>query len=156
MSGYIESLGNFLNSKGVWHRFIEFSDPVKTVEQAGKKVPVERIVKSIVMVDSNGAALLAIIGAQHRVSFRKIKRLLEVRDVRLANAEEVLKASGFPVGGVAPFNLIRRVLLDPAVLTNETCFVGGGDIDKLLEVRTQDIVEMMHPRIVDIRDERAR
>jgi prolyl-tRNA editing enzyme YbaK/EbsC (Cys-tRNA(Pro) deacylase) len=156
MSSYSESLRDFLNSKKVWHRFIEFSDPVKTVEQAGKKVPVERIVKSIVMVDSNGAALLAIIGAQDRVSFRKIKRLLEVRDVRLANAEEVLKASGFPAGGVAPFNSITRVLLDPTVLSNETCFVGGGDIDRLLEVRTHDIVEIVHPRIVDIRDERKK
>ena len=156
MPGYSESLGKHLESKGVWHRFVEFSDPVKTVEQAGRKVPVDKIVKSIVMIDSNGSPLLAILRAQDRVSFRKIKRLLGVKDVRLANAEEVLNASGFPAGGVAPFNSIARALLDPTVLTNETCFVGGGDIDKLLEVRTQDIVEMVRPKIVDIRDEREK
>jgi prolyl-tRNA editing enzyme YbaK/EbsC (Cys-tRNA(Pro) deacylase) len=147
-------LGNLLDSKGVWHRFIEFSEPVKTVEQAGRKVPVEKIVKSIVLVDSNGNPLLAILRAQSRVSFRKIKRLLAVRDVRLAGAEEVLRFSGFPAGGVAPFNSIKTVLLDPTVLTNEICFVGGGDVDKLLEVKARDIVEVMQARIVDIRDER--
>jgi prolyl-tRNA editing enzyme YbaK/EbsC (Cys-tRNA(Pro) deacylase) len=154
MPSYSESLGRLLDSKGVWHRFIEFNDPVKTVEQAGRKVPVEKIVKSIVMIDSNGNPLLAILGAQSRVSFRKIKGLLAVKDVHLAGAEEVLKFSGFPAGGVAPFNSIKTVLLDPTVLTNEICFVGGGDVDKLLEVKTRDIVEIMGPRIVDIRDER--
>jgi prolyl-tRNA editing enzyme YbaK/EbsC (Cys-tRNA(Pro) deacylase) len=154
MTSYSELLGDLLDSKGVWHRFIEFSDPVKTVEQAGRKVPVEKIVKSIVMVDSNGNPLLAILRAQSRVSFRKIKKLLAVKDVRLAGPEEVLKFSGFPAGGVAPFNSIKTVLLDPTVLENEICFAGGGDVDKLLKVKTHDIVEIVQPRIVDIRDER--
>ena len=154
MPKYSESLGNFLDSKEVWHRFVEFSEPVKTVEQASRKVPAEKIVKSIVMIDSNGVPLLAILRAQNKLSFRKIKQLLSVNDVRLASAEEVLNASGFPAGGVAPFNPITRTLLDPTVLTIETCFVGGGDVDKLLEVRTRDIVEIMRPRIADILDER--
>ena len=154
MSKYSETLRAFLDSNGIWHRFIEFSDPVKTVEQAGRKVPVERIVKSIVMIASNGDPLLAILRAQDRVSFRKIKRLLAVKDVRLASPEEVLATSGFPAGGVAPFTSIRTVLLDPTVLANETCFVGGGDVDKLLEVKTGDILERVRPRIVDIQDER--
>lgn len=154
MPRYSEILRDLLDSKGIWHRFIEFSDPVKTVEQASSKVPVDRIVKSIVMIDSSGGPVLAILRAQDRVSFRKIKRLLAVKDVRLASPDEVLAASGFPAGGVAPFTSITTVLLDPAVLANKTCFVGGGDVDKLLEVKTGDILEKVRPRIVDIHDER--
>jgi len=41
-----EGLKAFLASRGVWHRFIEFEEPVKTVEQAARKVPVEKIAKS--------------------------------------------------------------------------------------------------------------
>ena len=110
---YSEKLKLLLISKNVWHRFIEFSEPVKTVEQAGRKVQVEEIAKSIVMVDSHGDSLLAIVPAKSRVSHRKIKSLLAVRDVRLASPEEVLKHSGYPAGGVSPFNNINRVLLDP-------------------------------------------
>jgi prolyl-tRNA editing enzyme YbaK/EbsC (Cys-tRNA(Pro) deacylase) len=154
MPSYSESLKGFLDSREVWHRFIEFSEAVKTVEQAARKVPIDKIVKSIVMVDSDGQPLLAILRAQDRVSYRKIKKLLAVKEVRLAGAEEVLRFSGFPVGGVAPFNSIKTVLLDPAVLANEICFVGGGDVDKLLEVKTRDIVDVMFPRVVDILDER--
>jgi len=149
-SNYSEKVKLFLTSKNVWHRLIEFSEPVKTVEQAARKVQVERIAKSIVMVDSDGGSLLAIVPAKSKVSHRKIKALLAVKDVRLASPEEVLKRSGYPAGGVSPFNNINRVLLDPQVLKNETTVVGGGDIDKLLEIRTKDIVDILNPKIADI------
>jgi Cys-tRNA(Pro)/Cys-tRNA(Cys) deacylase len=147
---YSEQLKLLLISKNVWHRFIEFSEPVKTVEQAGRKVQVAEIAKSIVMVDSHGDSLLAIVPAKSRVSHRKIKSLLAVRDVRLASPEEVLKHSGYPAGGVSPFNNINRVLLDPQVLKNETTIVGGGDVNKLMEIRTKDIVDILNPTIADI------
>jgi len=144
------TLEAFLTLKGVWYRLIEFSEPVKTAEQAGRKVDAEKIAKSIVMVDSRGAPLLAIVPAKSRVSHMKVKKLLDVRDVRLANPEEVLEHSGYPVGGVPPFNKITRVLMDLQVLNNETAIVGGGDIDKLLEVKTKDIVAVLSPTIADI------
>jgi prolyl-tRNA editing enzyme YbaK/EbsC (Cys-tRNA(Pro) deacylase) len=134
----------------VWHRFIEFDEPVKTVEQAAKKVQVEKIAKSIVMFDSDDAPLLAIIPAQSMVSHKKIKRLLAVKDARLASPEEVLASSGYPAGGVPPFNNIQRVLMDPKLLSHETVIVGGGDIDKLVELRTKDIVEVSNPQIADV------
>jgi prolyl-tRNA editing enzyme YbaK/EbsC (Cys-tRNA(Pro) deacylase) len=147
---YGKKLKLLLISKNVWHHFIEFSEPVKTVEQAGRKVQVDEIAKSIVMVDSHGDSLLAIVPAKSRVSHRKIKSLLAVRDVRLASPEEVLKHSGYPAGGVSPFNNINRVLLDFQVLKNETTIVGGGDVDKLMKIRTKDIVDILNPMIADI------
>jgi prolyl-tRNA editing enzyme YbaK/EbsC (Cys-tRNA(Pro) deacylase) len=136
--------------RSVWHRFIKFSEPVKTVEQAAEKVQVEKIAKSIVMLDSDGAPLVAIIPAQSKVGRKKIKQLLAVKDVCLASPEQVLAHSGYPAGGVSPFNNIKRVLLDSKLLPNETVIVGGGDIDKLMEIRTKDIVEVLNPRIADI------
>jgi Cys-tRNA(Pro)/Cys-tRNA(Cys) deacylase len=102
------------------------------------------------MIDSDGDPLLAIVPAQRKVSHRKIKIILEVKDVRLATPTEVLKHSGYPVGGVSPFNNIRRVLLDPQVLKSETAIVGGGDTHKLVEVRTEDVVRILKPKIDDI------
>lgn len=153
MATYSEKLKTLLTSADVWHRFVEFSEPVRTVEQAGRKVPAEKIAKSIVMIDSDGRPLLAIVKAQCRVSHRKIKTLLAVRDVRLATPDEVLKFSGYPVGGVPPFNQIKRVLLDPSVLKNETCFVGGGDVNKLMEIKTDDLLLTLKPEVADIGDE---
>jgi prolyl-tRNA editing enzyme YbaK/EbsC (Cys-tRNA(Pro) deacylase) len=111
---------------------------------------VEKIAKSIVMVDSAGDPLLAIVPAKSKVSHRKLKSILAVRDVRLATPQEVLRHSGYPAGGVPPFSKIIRILLDPQVLRNETAIVGGGDVNKLLEVRTRDMVAILSPKIADI------
>jgi len=142
-----------LLSHRIWHRFIEFDEPVKTVEQAARKVDVEQIVKSIVLVDSNDAPLLVILPAKNRISYRKIKTFLGVKDVRLANEREVLAYSGYPVGGVPPFNLLRRALVDQEVLKNPTAIAGGGDINKLVELHTKDIIEILKPTITDLTHE---
>ena len=147
---YSKKVRVFLTSRNVWHHFIEFGEPVKTVKQAAKKVQVDKIAKSIVMVDSDDDSLVAIVPAKSKVSHKKIKILLSVRDVRLASPEEVLDRSGYPAGGVSPFNNISRVLLDPQVLKNETTIVGGGDVNKLLEIKTKDIVDILNPKICDI------
>jgi len=147
---YADKLRATLSSMHLWFRFIEFDEPVKTVEQAAKKVQQEKIAKSIVMIDSNGEALLAIVPARNLVSHKKLKELLNVNDVRLANAQEVLHHSGYPVGGVPPFNQIKRVFVDQELQRAETAIVGGGDIDKLLEIRTKDIITTLNPTVADI------
>ncbi len=150
-----EFLRAFLDSKDIWHRFIVFDEPVKTVEEAARKVDVDRIVKSIVMVDSNQRPLLVILPASNRISHKKVKAQLSVKDVRLAREAEVLAYSGYPVGGVPPFNRVKRAYLDRGVLRNNTSIVGGGDVNKLVELRTSDILRFVEPEVVDVSDERA-
>jgi prolyl-tRNA editing enzyme YbaK/EbsC (Cys-tRNA(Pro) deacylase) len=146
---YSDFLRDTLVSKGIWHRFIEFDEPVRTVDEAAKKIPADRIVKSIVLVGSDKKPILAILPAGSRISYKKIKALLKVKDVRLAQPDEVLEHSGYPVGGVPPFNKIDRILLDPTVQRNTRSIAGGGDPDKLVELETRDILKFLDPIIAD-------
>jgi len=146
---YSEHLRVTLVSKGIWHRFIEFDDPVRTVEEAARKVSADRIIKSIVLVGSDKKPILAILPAKNKISYKKIKTLLKVKDVRLAQPDEVLEHSGYPVGGVLPFNKISRILLDPIVQRNARSIAEGGDPDKLVELETRDILEFLNPIIAD-------
>jgi prolyl-tRNA editing enzyme YbaK/EbsC (Cys-tRNA(Pro) deacylase) len=146
---YSDNLRNALVSKGIWHRFIEFDEPVRTVEEAARKVPSDRIIKSIVLMGSDKKPILAILPAKNRISYKKIKTLLKVKDVRLAQPDEVLEQSGYPVGGVPPFNKITRILLDPTVQRNARSIAGGGDPDKLMELETRDMLEFLDPIIAD-------
>jgi prolyl-tRNA editing enzyme YbaK/EbsC (Cys-tRNA(Pro) deacylase) len=146
---YSESLRTTLVSKGIWHRFIEFDEPVRTVEEASRKVSADRIIKSIVLVGSDKKPILVILPAKNRISYKKIKTLLKVKDVRLAQPDEVLEHSGYPVGGVPPFNKIKRILLDPTVQRNARSIAGGGDPDMLVELETLDILNFLEPIIAD-------
>ncbi len=146
---YSGTLRATLVSKRIWHRFIEFDEPVRTVEEASRKISADRIIKSIVLIGSDRKPILAILPAQNRISYKKIKTLLKVKDVRLAQPDEVLEQSGYPVGGVPPFNKITRILLDPTVQRNARSIAGGGDPDKLVELETRDIFEFLDPIIAD-------
>ena len=146
---YSEHLRTTLVSKGIWHRFIEFNEPVRTVEEAARKVSADKIIKSIVLVGSDKKPILAILPAKNKISYKKIKTLLKVKDVRLAQPDEVLEHSGYPVGGVPPFNKISRILLDPTVRRNARSIAGGGDPDKLVELETRDMLEFLDPIIAD-------
>jgi len=146
---YSEILRTTLVSKGIWHRFIEFDEPVRTVEEAARKVSADRIIKSIVLVGSDQKPILAILPARNKISYKKIKTLLKVKDVRLAQPDEVLEHSGYPVGGVPPFNKISRILLDPTVQRNARSIAGGGDPDKLVELETRDLLEFLDPIVAD-------
>ena len=147
---YSENLRAFLESESLPHRFIEFEEPVKTVEQASRKVPPEQIAKSIILIDSNNEPFMAILLAMDRISYRRVKEVLGVKDVRLATENEVMTFSGYPVGGVPPFNQVKRALLDPKVLKNRLAIFGGGDVNKLVELRTSDIVDIVKPVITDL------
>jgi len=146
---YSEILRTTLVSKGIWHRFIEFDEPVRTVEEAARRVSADRIIKSIVLVGSDQKPILAILPARNKISYKKIKTLLKVKDVRLAQPDEVLEHSGYPVGGVPPFNKISRILLDPTVQRNARSIAGGGDPDKLVELETRDLLEFLDPIVAD-------
>jgi prolyl-tRNA editing enzyme YbaK/EbsC (Cys-tRNA(Pro) deacylase) len=93
---------------------------------------------------------MVILRANDRINYKKLKALLSVKDVRLGNEKEVLQHSGYPVGGVPPFNKVKRALLDSHVLKNTTAIVGGGDVNKLIELRTRDIVDVVRPLIADL------
>lgn len=84
------------------------------------------------------------------ISYKKVKALLSVRDVRLATEQEVLLHSGYPVGGVPPFNRLTRVFMDTQVLKNSNMIVGGGDVTKLVELRTKDVVKNLKPVVTDL------
>jgi prolyl-tRNA editing enzyme YbaK/EbsC (Cys-tRNA(Pro) deacylase) len=146
---YSESLRTTLVSRGIWHRFIEFDEPVRTVEEAARKVSADKIIKSIVLIGSDKKPILAILPARNKINYKKIKTLLKVKDVRLAQSDEVLEYSGYPVGGVPPFNKISRILLDPTVQQNARSIGGGGDPNKLVEFETRDMLECLDPIIAD-------
>jgi prolyl-tRNA editing enzyme YbaK/EbsC (Cys-tRNA(Pro) deacylase) len=149
-NAFFQKLKSYLVRNNINHSFIEFDGPVKTVEQAAEKVDITRIVKSIILVDSENNPLMIILRAEDRISYRKVKDLLKVKDVRLANEEEVLTYSGYPVGGVPPFNNVKRALMDRHVVSNPIAIAGGGDINKLVEVKTKDIEEHVKPFVADL------
>ena len=65
------------------------------------KCEVGAIVKSLLFRAEN-SFLICLIAGDRRCSLNKLKKILQKKDVSMANAEEVKKNTGFSIGGVAP------------------------------------------------------
>ena len=65
------------------------------------KCEVGAIVKSLLFRSEN-SFLICLIAGDKRCSLNKLKKILQKKDVSMANADEVKKNTGFSIGGVSP------------------------------------------------------
>lgn len=140
-----EDLENYLEREGIWHRFIDKPETIHTkdaAEEAG--VELKRLTKSLVMLDQDNNPILAIIPGDCRLDFEKVKGILNVEQIRMARMDEAGDYSGYPPGGTPMVHHKTRmkVVLDEKLAGYETIFGGGGSRDKLLELKTEDVIRL--------------
>jgi prolyl-tRNA editing enzyme YbaK/EbsC (Cys-tRNA(Pro) deacylase) len=70
----------------------------------------------------------------------------------VATRDEVLAATGFEVGGVAPCPAPRlaRVLIERELLQHETVWVGAGSPRHMLEIAPPDLARLTSAEAADL------
>jgi len=129
-----------LENKGIIHEFLEYDD-VSSSDKAGRNVPIEKVGKTIVFVNDKGEPIIVLLKASYKVHQKKLAKQLGFKDIRLATPEEVIKFTGYEIGGVAPFDINYPIFIDKDLLNEEVIYVGGGDKRHLLKVRVEDIIK---------------
>ena len=107
----------------------EFPEGTPTARQAATAVgcsPAE-IVKSIVFV-AGRSYVLALVPGDRRADDASVAEAVGARSVRVATADEVLAATGFEPGAVAPFphRNVSRVLMERTLLQHDRVWIGAG------------------------------
>jgi prolyl-tRNA editing enzyme YbaK/EbsC (Cys-tRNA(Pro) deacylase) len=128
--------------------------PTRTVQEAATAVGCEpaEIAKSLVFV-ADGDPVLVIASGAHRVDLDKIADILDVAEIRQASPDEVRTATGFSVGGVAPFGHDLPVVLDEELLVHERIWAAGGDGNTLFCVEPRKLADCIKARVADVADE---
>ncbi len=141
----------FLEKNGIWHRFAE-SHSTKSAREAADNagVPFEKIIKTLAF-ETQDEVYLVIAKAVDRVSTKKLKKLLNISDTRLASAAKVKEATGYEVGAVPPIGLSDlRIFMDEKVLDMQTAWAGGGKTNRIVELRIEDVIKFSQPTIADV------
>jgi prolyl-tRNA editing enzyme YbaK/EbsC (Cys-tRNA(Pro) deacylase) len=125
--------------------------PTRTVQEAASAVGCEasEIAKSIVFI-CDGDPVLVIASGAHRVDPDKVADILDGAEIRQATPDEVRVATGFSVGGVAPFGHDLPVVLDETLLEHEQIWAAGGDGNTLFSVAPQKLADSIHARVADV------
>jgi uncharacterized protein (TIGR02118 family) len=142
-----------LNENNITAEIIYPGSPTPTVAAAAKALNVEpdQIVKSVVFLVEDKPFLIYGCGTR-LVDARKLADRLNVnrKQVRLANATQVLDITGYAVGTVPPIGLKTPmpVFMDPSVQNHETIYAGGGGNNALLKISSADLLRVSKAEIV--------
>jgi len=138
-------LEGYLKNTGVWFRFYDKPETVHTVDASqATGIELSRITKNLVCRTSDGQFALLVIAGDRKVNLRSAADILGTRNIQLLGFGEAESVSGYPPGGTPSVHhkVPLRVLIDKQLLTCETIFCGGGARNKLLELRTADVLKL--------------
>lgn len=95
-----------------------------------------------------------IICGSTRISFKKLKQALNIKDVSLADPETVLQLTGAKIGEVCMINTLET-LIDEKVLSNKDCYGGCGIPNTTLKINTQDLIRLTKATVLNFTDPRV-
>jgi Cys-tRNA(Pro) deacylase len=149
----VERVAAVLRAQGVDARIEEFPQGTTTAEAAADAVGCEpaQIVKSLVFI-CDGLPVIALVPGDRRADAGKLAAAAGAGDARVAKREEVLAATGFEPGGVAPFPvpLSVRVLMERELLRHEIVWAGAGSPRHVVGIAPADAARLTNAEIVHL------
>ena len=149
----VERVARFVREARVEARVEEFAHGTPTAQDAASAAGCElsQIVKSLVF-GCDGRWVLAMIPGDRRADRAKVAAAAECARVKIAGPEDVVRATGFEAGGVAPFPLagIATVLIDRTLLSHDVVWVGAGSSRHMAALAPADLVRLAGARAADL------
>jgi len=149
----VERVADVVARAAVDARLEEFAQDTATAEAAARAAGCSRsqIVKSLLFV-CDGRPTLALVPGDRRADEAKVAAAAGARRVRVARRDEVVAATGFEPGAVAPFPTpgVSLVLLARELLAHERVWVGGGSDRHMVGLAPADLVRLTGARAADL------
>jgi prolyl-tRNA editing enzyme YbaK/EbsC (Cys-tRNA(Pro) deacylase) len=108
-------------------------------------------VKTLVFV-CDGNYVLALVPGDRRADERKVAAEMGASDVRVAKAKEVVDATGFEPGAVAPFPRREAIaaLIERTLLQHQAVWIGAGSPLHLATLAPSDLQRLAGARAADL------
>ena len=149
----VERVAAVLRDSGIDARVEEFREGTPTARAAAKAVGASlgQIVKSLLFI-CDGRPTLALVPGDKRADETKVAAVAGAKAARVAKPEEVLAATGFEPGGVAPFPTpaVAQVLIQPELLVHEQVWIGAGSERHMAGISPVDLVRLTDARPGDL------
>ncbi len=143
----------FLRGAAVDANVQEFPAGTLTAQAAATAIgcDLDQIVKSIVFV-CEGAHILALVPGNRRADEVKVATAAGVTAVRIATPDEVLTATGFEPGAVAPFpqRAIWKAFMDRTVLQHKKVWIGAGSSAHMAALAPIDLQRLARANAADL------
>lgn len=149
----VQRVSSFLRDAGADARIEEFSAGTPTAAAAAEAVGcgLDQIVKSLVLI-CDGKPVVALIPGDRRGDPAKVAKAVGAESARIARAPEVVGATGFAPGAVAPFPLpgVEAVLMDPALLRHNIVWAGAGSPHHIVGLAPRELGRIARAQPLDV------
>jgi Ala-tRNA(Pro) deacylase len=146
----------YLEKNNVWHLFVEKPETIHTADAAASAgIDLERVTKSLVLLDQDKNAILAIIPGDSKLSFSKVKQAVGAKKIRMVPFDQAEEYSGY-LPGATPMvchKVEMNVILDRKLTQFDSIYGGGGDRTKLLELKTDDVISFNRAEVADVTED---
>ena len=130
----------------------EFRAGTPTADDAASAIGCElgQIVKSLLFL-CDGEPVLVMVAGSRRADPAKVARAVGAQTAKIAPPAVVREATGFEVGGVAPFPIptVRDVLADQSLLTWAMVWIGAGSDRHMAGLAPSELIRLTRARAVD-------
>ena len=117
----------------------------RTAKDAANSLKCElgAIVKSLVFRAENDF-LICLVSGDKRCSLNKLKKILNKKDVSMANADQVKENTGFSIGGVAPTAYLKKlnIIVDKSLNRFKYVYGAAGHPDCVFKITYDDLIKL--------------
>ena len=129
------------------------SSSAKTAKDAAISLKCEEgaIVKSLLLRTENNF-ILCLVSGDKRCSLNKVKKILNLKDVSMADADQVKKQTGFSIGGVSPIAHLNKsgVLIDISLSRYENVYAAAGHPNTIFKINYKQLIKLTEGTAEDI------
>ena len=126
-------------------KVIVLDTTARTAKDAANSLNCElgAIVKSLVF-RSEHEFFVCLVAGDKRCSLNKLKKILNKKDVSMANAIQVKENTGFSIGGVAPVGHLRKlnIIVDKSLSRFQYVYAAAGHPDCVFKITFTELVKL--------------
>lgn len=108
----------------------------------------ENMAPTLILRTENGY-MAAIIRGDTRISYKKIKQRLQLKDISLASPEQVQQVTGSEIGSVSLINSGIVTIVDSRVAGMDMIYGGCGIPRYTLQINPQDLIALTQAQVFD-------
>ena len=141
----VKRVGNFLRKFDTEFKILVLETTARTAQDAANslKCEVGAIVKSL-LFRTDDSFLICLIAGDRRCSLKKLKKILQKKDVSMAKADEVKANTGFSIGGVSPVAHLKSldILIDKSLSRFEHVFGAAGHPNCVFKIAYNQLIKI--------------
>ncbi len=123
-------------------KVIELEQTARTANDAATALgcKVGAIVKSL-LIRAGDSFILCLVSGDKRCSLNKLKKILDEKDVSMANPDDVKKITGYTIGGVSPTGHLTKtkIYIDENLKNFTSIFAAAGHPNAVFEINFENL-----------------